>query len=117
MAKKCVLVLLLVLIAISAGCVGQAEPTAEQIKADLIGQRLQVPGSNRYWDFSALSEFEYFDIRGKKTQADVIEYDVSMRLQDLSTNNHFLADALIIYKQIDGQWLLTNIAPKLFKQL
>ncbi len=85
--------------------------------SDLIGQRLQSVRSGFYWEFAALSEFEHFDIRGKQVQGDIIEYDVSMRLQDLITNNNFLADALIVYRQIDGKWELTSIVTKLLKPL
>ncbi len=117
MRKWNLLVLVIILCGALLGCSGQQEPTAEQIKSDLIGHRLQVAGSGFYWEFAALSEFEYFDIRSKQAQGDIIEYDVSMRLQDLTTNNHFLADALIVYRQIDGKWELTSIVAKLLKPL
>lgn len=117
MVRGKLLALFLIPCIILVGCTGQSEPNAEQMKADLIGHRLQVAGSSMYWDFAALSEFEYLDIRSKQMQGGVIEYDVSIRLHDLSTDNHFLADALIVYRQIDGKWKLTSIVPKLFKPL
>jgi hypothetical protein len=98
------------------GCIGQTEPTIEQIKADLIGHYL-TDREEAVWTFAALSEIEHFDIRGKQVQENIIEYDVSIRLHDLSTDTHFLADALIVYTQIDGEWYLISTVTKLFKYL
>jgi len=69
------------------------------------------------WKFEALAEFEQFDIRGKETQGDILEYDVSMRLHDLASGRQYLADALIVYKQTDREWEITSILTKLFQQL
>ena len=116
MVKARLLMLPLILSLILIGCAGLSEPSVEQIKADLIGQRIYTSALSG-WEFEALSEFEQFDIRGKQRQGDVIEFDVSMRLQDLSNDTHFLADVLILYKKADGKWELTSIVPKLFRQL
>ena len=89
MVKVRLLVLLLILSVILIGCAGLSKPSVEQIKTDSIGQRTytsEVSG----WEFTALSEFEQFDIGGKQRQGDVIEFDVSMILQDLSTGTYFL---------------------------
>jgi len=113
--KRKFLALFLILCITLVGCGGPSEPDVEQMKADLIGHNLTGEGLG--WTFAALSEFEHFDIRGKQEQGDVIEYDVSMRLVDLSSDAHFLADVLIVYKQIDGEWELTSIVTKLYKRL
>ncbi len=97
--KRKLLALFLILSITLVGCGGSSEPNVEQMKADLIGHNLTGEGSG--WTFAALSEFKHFDIRGKQEQGDVTEYDVSMRLVDLASDTHFLADVLIIYKQVD----------------
>ncbi|MFC2044742.1 hypothetical protein ACFLT8_06095 [Chloroflexota bacterium] len=113
MIRKMLWTLPLILCVILVGCVGQVEPTAEQIKADLIGS--QLPGTP--WTFEALSEYEQFDIRAKQIQGNALEYDVSMRLVDMASDTHFLADVLIVYKKIDGKWELVSIVPKVFKPI
>ena len=121
--KKMVLILLLSLGVISIGCSVQSEPSIEQIKTDLIGHRIYVSGITGRdtefagWEFEALAEFEQFDVRNKQVQDDAIEYDVSMRLHDLSTNTRHLADVLINYEKIDGEWEIVSIVPTLFKDL
>ena len=94
----------------------QAGPGVEQMKVDLLGHRLVVGGQS-VWEFAALSEFEQFDIRGEKTEGNVIEYDVSMRLKDFPSNTHYLADAFIVYKSVDGQWELISIGAKVFERI
>ena len=113
--KRKLLALFLILSITLVGCGGSAEPNVEQMKADLIGHNLTGEGLG--WTFAALSEFEHFDIRSKQEQGDVIEYDVSMRLVDLTSDTHYLADVLIVYKQVDGRWELTSIVTKLYKCL
>lgn len=113
--KRKLLALILIPSITLVGCGGSLEPNIEQMKADLIGYNLTDEGAG--WTFAALSEFEYFDIRGKQEQGDVIEYDVSMRLVDLVSDTHFLADVLIIYKHIHGEWELAAIVTKLYKYL
>ncbi|MFC2006609.1 hypothetical protein ACFLUQ_00350 [Chloroflexota bacterium] len=38
-----------------------------------------------------------------------------MRLVDLASDTHFLADVVIVYRKIDGKWELNSIMPKAFK--
>ena len=77
MVKSKILTLLLILCVVFSGCTVQSEPSAEQIKADLIGQELtdtSPPWSttSSMWKFAALSEYEQFDIRDTQRQGDVI---------------------------------------------
>jgi len=128
MAKRRVLVSLLILSVALVGCSFQAEvntekpqpetaePSAEQIMADLIGHDLIWEG-RPVWKFAALSEYEEFDIRDTKTQGNTIEYDVSVRLKDFATNTHFSADAFIVYREIDGKWKLISVVTKLFERI
>jgi hypothetical protein len=86
------------------------------MKMDLIGNYLTV-SETIVWRFDALSEFEDFSIKSKQTQGTGIEYDVSMRLKNLSTNMQYLVDAYITYERVDGQWKFKSIQTKLFRQL
>ncbi|MFC1988231.1 hypothetical protein ACFLVJ_00100 [Chloroflexota bacterium] len=92
-----------------------AGPSAEQVKADLIGHVLTVGGA-LVWEFAALSEYEEFEIKNELSQANALEYDVSMRLKDFPTNSYFTADALIVYKKVNGKWELVSVVTKLFQQ-
>jgi hypothetical protein len=96
------------------GC-SLSTPSAEQIKADLIGNQITVGWSS--WRFDALSEFDSFVINGKQIQGDAVEYDVTMRLRDFAQGTQYILDALITYKKVDGHWQLKSILPKLFSQL
>ena len=118
MLKKILLLFLIGSFTILIGCSVQTEPSApkaalsvEQIKADLIGRQAET------WRFDALSEFEQFDIRGEQRQGDIIEYDVSMRLVDFNTQQHYLMDALIVYRQSNGTFQLISIVPTLYTSL
>ncbi len=113
--KRMLLALLIMLSVILAGCSGQPEPDVEQIKADLIGQRITT--EQLRWTFAALSEYEQFDIRGKQTQGNAIEYDVSIRLVDLVNDTHFSADVLIVYRKVDGKWELASLLPTHFERI
>ena len=116
MVKKRLLPLILILCISLVGCSGQPKLDIDQIKSDLIGHNLLLEG-HYVWTFAALAEYEQFDIRSMEAKGDIIEYDVSMRLHDLATDKHFLADALIVYKQTDGKWEITSIVTKLYQQL
>ena len=115
MIKRRLLAFFLIPFILLLGCSGNSGPNVEQMKADLIGHELSGEGEG--WKFAALSEFEYFDIRGEQVQGEVIEYDVSLRLVDLESNIHFLADILIVYKKVDGEWKLNSTVTKLFERL
>jgi len=101
---------------LTAGCevpIQTAEPSAEQIKADLLGHVL-TSGGAPVWEFAALSEYEEFEIKEKLSQANALEYDVSMKLTDFPTDTHFIADVLIVYKKINGKWELISLVTKVF---
>ncbi|MFC2047370.1 hypothetical protein ACFLTK_03755 [Chloroflexota bacterium] len=116
MLRKGILALFLVPCVILVSCSVQSEPSAAQIKADLIGHNLVISGMP-VWEFAALSEYEQFDIRGKQIQGNALEYDVSMRLIDLASDTQFLADVLIVYKKNDRKWALTSIVTKVFEPI
>jgi hypothetical protein len=99
----------------SLSCSSSSTPTAEQIKADLIGNQITL--GLQIWKFTSLSEFESFIINGEQIQGDVLEYDVTMRLRDFKWNELYLLDALIIYKKVNSKWQFTSIQSKLFKLL
>ncbi|MFC2034026.1 hypothetical protein ACFLTT_01290 [Chloroflexota bacterium] len=92
------------------------EPSIEQMKADLIGHNLFQHGQP-LWQFAALSEYEEFEVKDKQIQGNAIEYDVSLKLKDFSTNTHYLADIFIVYKNINGKWELASIVAKAFEQV
>lgn len=128
MVKRILLSLLIILSVPLAGCEyvddlstyqpasKQDELSVEQIKADLIGHRLIVDGQP-VWEFAALSEYEQFDVKGKQTQGNAIEYDVSMKLRDFASDTQFLADVFIVYKNIEGKWELVSVVTKLFEPI
>ncbi|MFC1953429.1 hypothetical protein ACFLWR_04790 [Chloroflexota bacterium] len=122
--KKLLLWLLVpILIVYSVGCdelsgvsVQTVEPSVEQVKADLLGHTLTSRGV-QIWEFAALSEYEEFDINNKLILADALEYDVSMKLIDFPTGNHFRADILIVYKKDGSKWELVSLVTKVFEQI
>ena len=126
MAKRILLILVVVLSIASVGCdyfEDQSAPkssseevghSAEQMKADLIGHALVVNGQPA-WEFAALSEYEQFEIIGEQTQGNVAEFDVTMKLKDFATDAHYHVEVFIVYKDIDGKWELVSLVPKLFE--
>ena len=101
------------------------EPDVEQIKADLLGREMFHPGEGLFgglvtvpWKFASISEFLDVKIRSKQKQGDrVIEYDISMRLQDMNTKNQYLADVVVLYKKVENKWEFSSVPPKLWKAL
>jgi len=128
MAKRMVLIFLLILSVALIGCSFQSELnidkpqldtkelSVEQMKADLIGHTLVWNGQT-VWQFAALSEYEQVDIKGKQTQGNVIEYDASMILKDFASNTHYLAEVFIVYRNIDGKWELISVVTKVFERI
>ena len=126
MIKRILLILMLVLSIVLAGCdyledLGTTESSseefgysAEQMKADLIGHALVVNGQPA-WEFAALSEYEQFEIIGQQTQGNAVEFDVTMKLKDFATNAHYHVEVFIVYKDIDGKWELVSLVTKLFE--
>lgn len=112
-----ILIPFLILCVTLTGCATiRSEPSVDQIKADLIGHNLTISGV-QVWSFDALSEYEQFNITGNQTQGNAIEYDVSMRLVDLASNTHFLADAAIVYRYSNEKWELVSVVAKTFQQI
>ena len=111
MKKKLLLVIIMAIISISIGC--SSAPDAAQIKSDLLGHVL----TGTTWTFSALSEYEQFTIISKQKQGDALEYTISMRLQDLASGQHFLADVVVVYIDYGKNWGLSTIVTKLFTRV
>jgi hypothetical protein len=116
MFKKISLIFLSLCLALTGCSTLQPQPKTDQIKADLIGHALTVSGT-QVWQFAALSEYEQLNITSNQTQANVVEYDISMRLVDLATNTHFTAEIAVVYRQEMLKWELISIVTKSFKQV
>ncbi|MFC2035130.1 hypothetical protein ACFLUJ_03290 [Chloroflexota bacterium] len=126
MAKRILLILMVVLSIALGGCTyledlsapkSSSEEfgySAEQMKADLIGHALVVNGQPA-WEFAALSEYEQFEIIDQQTQGNVAEFDVTMELKDFAANTHYHVEMFIVYKDIDGKWELVSLVTKLFE--
>jgi BMFP domain-containing protein YqiC len=87
----------------------QAIPDTDQIKADLVGKGISVPnrefpGVEDYFHFKSLSSFDLMEIIEKKQTPLVIEYKVGMMLV-----RTYCAVVSIIYKNTNGQWLLSDV--------
>jgi len=112
-----ILIFLVVLLVLN-GCLG--EPDAAQIKSDLIGKEIKGAEDTFFlprWHFDAISEFQDLSIKNKQITGQILEFDVTMRLQDLETKKQYIADAIIVYKNIKGKWEIVSIAPKLWKDI
>jgi hypothetical protein len=116
MLKKIWWVLLSLCIVLTGCDTIQPQPKSEQIKADLIGHNLTVAGTE-VWQFAALSEFEQFNITSNQTQANVVEYNISMRLIDLASSMRFSTDVVVVYRHEALKWELISIVTKSFKQI
>ncbi len=92
------------------------QPGADQIKADLIGHSIPISASE-VWEFAALGEFERFDITGTQKHMNTIEYDISTRLVDLTSNMHFSADIVVKYEYTGGKWKFSSVVEKDFNQV
>lgn len=98
--KKFVLLLLTVATVIISSC--SKEPDAEKIKADLIGQRIEMGGLNT-WSFDSMSEFKNFEILSKQKNKHLLEYEVRIHLID-SRGNSRVVKARIVYHKENGNW-------------
>ncbi len=110
MIRRIFLVLMMVVClgTVYIGCdVISPEPSIEQIKSDLIGETLNQ--ADLTWHFHALSEFKKVTIEDKIREADTIEYDVSLQLQDVFTGKRYTAEILMIYQRVGTHWNLFSI--------
>jgi hypothetical protein len=116
MLKRIWLVFLSLCLVLTGCATLQQPPKAEQIKADLIGHDLTIMGT-QVWQFAALSEFEQFNITSNQTQANVVEYGISMRLVDLASNTRYSAEVAVVYRYTALKWELISIVAKSFRQI
>jgi hypothetical protein len=95
----------LVLIVFLGLCSCSHEPSANQIKADLVGQRVESPTIG--WRFSSPSEFQRFDVADKQTTADVVEYAIAVRVADANGP----ADGIlhVSYRNTDSGWKFLTV--------
>ena len=110
MLKRVFLTLALVtcLVIVNTGCdIFSPEPGIEQIKSDLIGETLEQ--GYLTWHFHALSEFKEVTIVDRIREANTIEYDVSLELQDAFSGEPYIADILMIYQKSGTRWELFSI--------
>lgn len=102
------LVVLICLVTVSTGCdIVSPEPSVEQIKSDLIGET--ITQGTLTWHFHALSEFREVTIVDKIREANTIEYNVTMELQDIFTDKMYTAEVLLIYQRSGTDWDLFSI--------
>lgn len=69
--------------------------TVEQIKNDLIGRNITANGIT--WHFDRQSEFLNVAINRRKQNGQLLEYDVSMNLQDYKSGNLYNTQVLVVY--------------------
>ena len=102
------LAILICLVAVNVGCdLVSPEPSIEQIKSDLIGETLTQ--GDLTWHFHALSEFQEVTIVEKIREANTIEYDVSLELEDVFSGKQYKADILMIYQRSGTNWELFSV--------
>ena len=103
-----VLIILTSLLMINVGCsIISPEPGVEQIKSDLIGEIISK--EDVAWQFAALSEFQEVTIIDKLREGDTIEYNVTMTLQDIYTEEMYTAEVILIYQKSGTHWDLFSI--------
>ncbi len=105
----------LVIITIIGGCSGT--PDSNQIKADLIGQSMRDISTSQGWFFESPSEFKEFTINNKHKKGKLLEYNITMLLQELKTGKQFRAQALIIYRKEGSEWQLINIVSQSLQEI
>ena len=80
-------------------------PDMERIQADLIGQ------SMTNWKFDSMREFESFEIEETSDFAQIVEYQVRMRLRSIGADA-FTAEAraVVAYRLENGHWELVSVS-------
>lgn len=103
------------LVLLNIGCdIVSPEPGIKQIKSDLIGET--ITKGDLTWHFHALSEFQKVNILDKLREANTIEYDVSLELQDVFSGRQYTADILMIYQRSGTNWELFSILTMSLKE-
>jgi len=93
---------------VNVGCnIISPEPSIEQIKSDLIGEIISK--GDLAWQFAALSEFKEITIVDKIREGNTIEYDATMKLQDIYTDEMYTAEVILIYQKSGTHWDLFSI--------
>ncbi|MHB1325505.1 MAG: zinc ribbon domain-containing protein [Thermoleophilia bacterium] len=91
------------------GSFSVAGPTDEQMKNDLLGERLSSDSSGTGLKFEALREFQEFNVVNRIENGSSLEYSVSITLKDFGTNINYLADVLIIYKLTGNNYQFVSV--------
>ncbi len=100
-------VIIIVAVVMISAC--SREPDIEQIKSDLIGQKISSPLFRQYWYVESLSEFKTFQITNKTKQSDILEFDVAIDLEGIRTKAPGTI-AKVVYKKTDGKWKLASVS-------
>ena len=103
--KKFVFLLLAAITVIFSSC--SREPDVEKIKADLIGQRLEMGGLSS-WRFDSMSEFEDFEILSTLKNEYLLEYKVRLKLGD-TNGKTYAGEARTVYRKESGKWKFSLI--------
>jgi hypothetical protein len=84
------------------------EPTADQIKADLIGKKMLG------WNFDFLNEFQTFGVTSTSRAGDRVEYTLKMTLQGANAPDRHEAAAVAAYRLGESGWAFESIQAKTF---
>lgn len=86
-------------------------PDIDQVKADLIGQRMGNMLTSG-WKFASLSEFEEVVIVSENKTANILEYNLGMTLKDVRTGTRHCAEAIVVYRKSDDKWNFVSVSQK-----
>ena len=81
------------------------EPDVEQIKSDLVGQKIST--MSVYWSVDSLSEFKSFKIINKTKQSDILEFDVAIDFEGIRTMAPGSV-VKVVYRKADGKWKIAS---------
>src|SRR5260370_36209718 len=82
-------------------------PTAEQMKADLIGQTMG--GRHECWKFKSVDQIKELTVKGKTGDAQRQIYTVALQLEAMPGCGAYAAEARVEYTKTDTVWKVKQV--------
>ena len=84
-------------------------PTIGQIKADLLGKRIEVERNWKWYDVYSVENFVSFDVQTSTVYEYAVEYDVIVEMWKKPEGIKMTATLYIAYRKTDTGWELASV--------
>jgi len=98
-----------------ASAVAGPASEADQIKADLVGQRMG--GREKCWEFRSVAQIQTLAVQQKNETADSRVYVLDLQLKDANSSGKYAAQARVEYVRTGAAWKIKQVGLLSLKKL